>query len=57
MNASSELGVQGVVDVGAGDVGIEPHVSELEAVEGVTANRHENTRGTDRKLVRSKPEG
>lgn len=41
MNALSELGIQGVVDVGAGDVGVEPHVSELQPVEGVAANRRD----------------
>lgn len=38
-----ELRVQSIVDVGARDGGVEPHVPELQAVEGVAAHRTTTT--------------
>lgn len=39
-----ELGVECVVDVGAGDVGVEAHVSELERIERVAAKTSNNNK-------------
>lgn len=44
---SRELRVQSIVDVGARDGGVEPHIPELQAVEGVAAYRGTNTHNND----------
>lgn len=60
VNVSRELGVQSVVDVGARNVRVKPHVPELQAVEGVAVygrttgrrnNETDNSAGRNRREV------